>query len=76
MYGSKGFLIFIRSFYFEISPSQPVGLFNWNASPFAAFEKISAAADYSNTDCVVTAPKEEAYPVTVLISMHNSWIIT
>jgi hypothetical protein len=74
MYGSKRLLVFIRSFYFEVSP--PVGLRNWNASPFATFEKISAATDYSNTECVVTAPKEEAYPVTVLFSIDDSRIMT
>ena len=70
MYGSKRLVLFILSFYFKISP--PVGLRDWNASPFASFEKISASADYSNTAWVGTEPKDEAYPDTVLISIHNS----
>jgi hypothetical protein len=73
---AKGFLNSFVFFHFEISPPKPVGLRNWNASPFATFEKISAAADYSNTCCVVTEPKEEAYPVTVLFSIDDSRTMT
>jgi len=54
-----------------LSPPQPAGLRNCNAADFASFKKY--AAHFLNSGFAATEPKQAAYAVTGLNSVHDAW---